>query len=130
MIYQMRLRDGQTDPQSSGTFVARDGRAQPLARADFQITPRRFWTSAKTGARYPIGWELAVPSLGLRLEVSTPLPAQELALEGIAYWEGAVDARGTRDGRAIAGQGYLELTGYAGPLPGLSETNARPEPGR
>jgi predicted secreted hydrolase len=34
----------------------------------------------------------------------------------LAYWEGAVEIEGTRDGGAIKGRGYLELTGYAGPL--------------
>ena len=44
------------------------------------------------------------------------LEDQELALGSITYWEGAIDANGTRDGRAIKGRGYLELTGYAGRL--------------
>jgi predicted secreted hydrolase len=40
----------------------------------------------------------------------------QLALGPITYWEGAIDASGMRDGRAIKGRGYLELTGYAGRL--------------
>ena len=46
--------------------------------------------------------------------VRAVLEDQELALGPITYWEGAIDATGTRDGKAIKGRGYLELTGYAG----------------
>jgi predicted secreted hydrolase len=28
------------------------------------------------------------------------------------YWEGAVQVRGTSDGKAVTGNGYVELTGY------------------
>jgi predicted secreted hydrolase len=44
------------------------------------------------------------------------LDDQELRIKPITYWEGAIDASGTRDGHAISGRGYLELTGYAGRL--------------
>ena len=44
---------------------------------------------------------------------------QELKLGPITYWEGAIDAIGTRDGKAMKGRGYLELTGYAGSLGAL-----------
>jgi predicted secreted hydrolase len=40
------------------------------------------------------------------------MDAQEL-VTGVRYWEGAVDARGRRNGQAVAGRGYVELTGYA-----------------
>jgi len=31
----------------------------------------------------------------------------------LAYWEGAVAVEGTRGGRPLRGEGYVELTGYA-----------------
>ena len=39
MLYQMRTEDGGLDPNSSGTFVARDGATQHLRRDDYQLTP-------------------------------------------------------------------------------------------
>jgi predicted secreted hydrolase len=121
MLYQMRTRDGGVDPASSGTFIARDGQTRHLRRDDYQLTPREFWTSKETGGRYPIAWDVAVPSLGLKLRVTTPLRGQELVLRQIAYWEGAIDLEGSREGQPVGGHGYLELTGYAGELEGLSE---------
>jgi predicted secreted hydrolase len=120
MLYQMRLRDGGADPVSSGTFIARDGSTRHLRRDDWQLTPREFWTSKETGGRYPITWEVAVSPLDLKLTVTTTLKDQELVLKPIEYWEGAIDCTGARSGRSVRGHGYLELTGYAGALVGLS----------
>ena len=57
------------------------------------------------------------PSAGLELAVRATIDAQELHTDqstGVTYWEGAVDAVGTRSGRPVVGRGYLEMTGYAG----------------
>ena len=123
MLYQMRTRDGGIDPNSSGTFVSAQGAAQHLRRDDYTLKPTKFWTSKATGGRYPIAWELAVPSLAIRLSISTPVENQELVLQPIAYWEGLIDVAGTRGGPAVRGHGYMELTGYAGELVGLSPTS-------
>ena len=120
MLYQMRTRDGGTDATSSGTFVARDGTTQHLRREDYQLTPLKFWTSPETGGRYPIAWQLAVPKLDLTARIETPIERQELVLKPIAYWEGLIDVQATRAGRRVRGHGYMELTGYAGALVGLS----------
>ena len=39
----------------------------------------------------------------------------------VAYWEGLIDVVGTRAGAKVRGHGYMELTGYAGALVGLSQ---------
>lgn len=122
MLYQMRTRDGGLDPNSSGTYVARDGTVQHLQREDYQLTPTKFWTSKATQGRYPIGWQLAVPKLNLQCTISTPLETQELVLNPVAYWEGLIDIQGTHAGSKVHGHGYMELTGYAGALVGLSES--------
>ncbi|MEO5721168.1 MAG: lipocalin-like domain-containing protein [Chthoniobacterales bacterium] len=116
MLYRMRLANGAADPTSSGTFVEADGATRHLQSEDFQMTPERFWQSEKSPAKYPIGWQVAVPGLELKFEARAALENQELALLPLAYWEGAVEISGTRDGKPIKGRGYLELTGYAGPL--------------
>jgi predicted secreted hydrolase len=121
MLYQMRLRDGKIDPNSSGTIVAQDGQTRHLRRDDYTLTPTRWWTSGATKARYPVAWQLRVSALELEVEITTPLDRQELELPPIAYWEGMIDLRGTRAGQPIAGEGYMELTGYAGALVGLAQ---------
>ena len=120
MLYRMRTRAGGIDANSSGTFIAPDGATRHLARDDYQLTPLDHWTSRETRGRYPIAWQLTVPSLGLSAKIATPVRAQELVLQPIAYWEGVVDLEGTRAGAKLRGQGYMELTGYAGALVGLA----------
>ena len=119
MLYQLRRADGSRDPRSSGTVIERDGRTKHLANADFTLIPGSLTFTSKNGARYPIEWTIVVPSERLRLDVTTPVNNQELALEqstGIAYWEGMIDVSGTVGAQRIAGVGYLEMTGYHGSL--------------
>ncbi|MCP9470102.1 MAG: carotenoid 1,2-hydratase [Nitrospira sp.] len=116
MLYRMRRNDGSSDPASSGTVVFPDGRARHLPVHDFTITSTATWTSPKSKAVYPARWRLTIPSLDLTLEVTSLLADQELQTGGsaaVTYWEGAVSVTGTKQGRPIRGQGYVELTGYA-----------------
>ncbi|HEY2342681.1 MAG TPA: lipocalin-like domain-containing protein [Chthoniobacteraceae bacterium] len=126
MLYQMRLRNGSSDPESSGTFIDQSGQTQHLTRDDYQLTPLRYWTSKKTGARYPSAWQLQIPRLAITAEITTPLADQELSLPSLAYWEGLIDIRGTRANRPLAGRGYMEMTGYASALTGLSDPSRAP----
>ncbi len=121
MLYQMRLRAGGIDPVSSGTFIAADGHAIHLRRDDYELVAEKFWPSPESGARYPVAWRVRIPALDLEARTSTPLERQELVLTPISYWEGAIEVEGTRAGRPITGRGYMELTGYAGPIVGLAK---------
>ncbi len=120
MLYQMRLRNGGIDTVSSGTFIAADGSSAHLTSADYRLESLAVWKSSSTGTSYPVRWKLSVARLGLAAEISTPLANQELAIKPIAYWEGAIRANGQRNGKALRGHGYMELTGYSGALTGLS----------
>ena len=116
MLYRMRLKDGSSDLASSGTVVLSDGRSRHMDVADFQIESSGTWTSAESNATYPSRWQLTFPSLDVRLDVVPLLADQELRTSRssrVSYWEGAVAVTGTRQGKPIKGQGYVELTGYA-----------------
>lgn len=111
MFYRLRRADGRPDPLSAGLIVGPDGSARRLASVDARIRPTRYWTSDATGIRYPVAWQLELPGEALDIQVEALLDAQEMALS-VRYWEGAVGITGSRDGRAIEGFGYLEMTGY------------------
>jgi predicted secreted hydrolase len=111
MLYRLRLANGAADPASSGTVVSTDGTARHLALTDFQIAGSGRWRSPRSGARYPARWHVQIPSEQLDLEIRPALADQELDVS-FRYWEGAVEIAGTRQGRAVRGQGYVELTGY------------------
>ncbi len=117
MLYRMRRKDGTTDPFSSGSLIETDGRLTHLTAANFSLTPRKTWTSAATGAVYPLSWNIDVPSLGYDLEIRPAFAAQEMTTNdttGISYWEGAIEVVGDQAAGKITGRGYMELTGYVG----------------
>ena len=116
MLYRLRRADGSADPVSSGTLIDREGRGQHLSIGDFTLEPTSHWTSPASKAHYPQQWRLTIPSQQLSLELAPLMAEQELSTTRstqVTYWEGAIGARGTEQGRPIHGKGYMELTGYA-----------------
>lgn len=115
MLGRIRLEGGGYEPVFGGLLVLPDGRTRPLEASDFTIEVTETWTSPRTGATYPAGWEVRVDVGGgdpLSLTL-VPLVADQELTEGIAYWEGAVRITGD-----VTGYGYAELTGYAGSMNG------------
>lgn len=115
MIYQLRRQDGMMDPASGGTFVDGKGNARWFTAGEIQLEPVEWWTSEKTGTRYPVQWQVRIPAIDLGFEARPLLLPQELTTEGttgVTYWEGAIEVKGTHSGAPISGKGYLELTGY------------------
>jgi predicted secreted hydrolase len=117
MVFQLRKADGNIDPFSSGTYIAADGSTRHLARDAFEIRVEDTWPSPHTGAIYPARWTVTVPAVDLVLEIEPHLAGQELTVS-YAYWEGAVRIEGERAGQAVRGNGYVEMTGYAGSMQG------------
>ncbi|HSO30519.1 MAG TPA: lipocalin-like domain-containing protein [Candidatus Sulfomarinibacteraceae bacterium] len=101
-----------------GTLVDRDGRTSHLAGDAVVVgpDPARTWRSPATSAVYPAGWTILVPREGLVIDLEPTLPDQELDTRpttGVVYWEGSQVVRATRNGIPVAGEAYVELTGYA-----------------
>ena len=116
MLYRLRRNDGTTDPASSGTVVSSAGETRHLSDGDMRIEATGTWTSPESKAVYPNKWHLKIPSLELALDLIPLLADQELRTSRstrVTYWEGAVTVSGTKQGRPVKGQGYVELTGYA-----------------
>jgi predicted secreted hydrolase len=121
MLYRLRLKDGGVEPSSSGTLVERDGSAHSLPLDTWTLEETARWTSPQSGGHYPAGWHLRIPGAALDLAVRPTVPEQELITgggTGVTYWEGSVIVAGTSRGRPVRGEGYVELTGYAGGPPG------------
>jgi predicted secreted hydrolase len=111
MLYRLRRADGSIDPFSAGTLVGQDGSAVRLTPTDVTVDVLEHWTS-RSGVRYPSRWRLTLPAHALTLDVAPRVADQEW-IEPVRYWEGAVEVRGTVASRALTGQGYVELVGYA-----------------
>lgn len=110
----VRATDG-SYPLVYGTIVDADGRSRHLGPSAFRVTVVDRWRSPRTGADYPSGWVVELPGEGLRIELTPTVRDQELdtrATTGVVYWEGSQAVRATRDGIALGGEAYVELTGY------------------
>lgn len=115
MLYQIRRSDGIPDVTSSGSLITDSGEVIHIRRDQMSIRPAGRWRSPRTGALYPMGWDVQVPSLRISLKLTPLLQNQELVTSGstqVTYWEGAVDATGSFGNVSISGQGYVEMTGY------------------
>jgi predicted secreted hydrolase len=120
MLFQLRRKDGTLDPFSAGTYIDPQGRSTHFSAKDFSLAPGKIWASANSGGRYPIEWSIRVPSLDLDARLTTRLPQQELAgktRSAPTYWEGSIEVSASKKGQPVQGLGYLEMTGYAGPVP-------------
>jgi predicted secreted hydrolase len=117
MVFQLRRADGSIDAFSSGTLVAPDGSTTQLGSGDFTLEVTETWRSPRSGGEYPSGWRLRVPAAQLDLTITPHLKDQEMQVSYV-YWEGAVRVEGTAGGRPVSGNGYVELTGYAGTMQG------------
>jgi predicted secreted hydrolase len=112
----VRDADG-TYPLIYGTVVAADGSVRHLVRDDFNVAVDGHWHSPATGADYPAGWTITIPGEALTIRLRPTVADQELdtrATTGVVYWEGSQVVSATREGIPLGGQGYVELTGYAG----------------
>jgi predicted secreted hydrolase len=114
-VMAFRMRD-----RNDGAVWGGGGRRSSTGATEYflpeavRFSPRRTWTSPRTSITYPV--EVDVRAGSIDYAVTPIMDDQELdsrASTGTVYWEGAV--RVTQAGR-LAGRGYLELTGYGGPL--------------
>lgn len=117
MLFQLREADGGTSDSSSGTFIHADGVPLPLKKDGFEITVLDEWRSPHTGGIYPARWRIQLTEPDCLLEIRPRMADQEINFPAFTYWEGAVQFEGTCEGSPARGNGYIELTGYAGNLP-------------
>ena len=113
--FQLRRADG-TAVWAGGSHRARGGTARIFGPDEVRFEALAHWVSAATQARYPVRWRVQTPAGAFELQAL--LEAQELdgrASLGTVYWEGLSELREPTSG-VRRGLGYLEMTGYAGPL--------------
>ncbi|MDD1642723.1 MAG: lipocalin family protein, partial [Methylococcaceae bacterium] len=111
MFFQLRRKDGQPDSNGSGSFILADNTKIALQEHDVVIKILDTWKSPHSKITYPSRWLVTVPAQGLEVEVVPLINDQELNVS-YRYWEGAVSVKGTKNGKLISGQGYVELAGY------------------
>jgi geranylgeranyl pyrophosphate synthase/predicted secreted hydrolase len=91
--------------------VDSDGERHDLAGS---FEPQNLWRSTRSFNEYPTRWTLKVPEAGLELALEASFPDQEFVtvISKPAFWEGRVEAQGTRHGQPLVGVGYVERSGF------------------
>jgi predicted secreted hydrolase len=117
MLFQLRERSGGISVSASGTFITADKTSLALHKSDFNIVVLDQWHSHQTQGIYPSSWQIQIHQPECSLDVKPWMNDQEINFPPIVYWEGAVHFTGSCDGAPASGNGYIELTGYAGNLP-------------
>jgi predicted secreted hydrolase len=111
-----RVRDAQGGTVWASALLRDAGGAiTRWSGAEVAFATTRHWTSARTGAAYPVALRITLG--GRAWEVTPLMDDQELdarASTGTLYWEGAVRVAGPA---GATGRGYLELTGYSERVP-------------
>jgi predicted secreted hydrolase len=121
MLVLVRSRRTGDPAAAYGTLVAPDGTSECLGGEDFRARSIGRWQSPASGARYPMGWRINLPAHRIEFEVQPVMEDHEINSEPfwrMDYWEGPVRVSGTMGNDAVAGRGYVELTGYAQPIGG------------
>ena len=106
MIYQLHDRKTNEPILFIGS-IDQNGNTENLVEKDFNIAPRRKWTSNKSKISYPTEWAIDIPSKNINLVVKSINESNEfdamLTTYNI-YWEGAIQVQGSH-----TGSGFMEL---------------------
>jgi len=101
-----------TRPIAGGKY--NPGRGEPV-NITGEVTLLDWVKSPVSGAWYPCGWQVSVPTVNLKFKM-TPLVKGQFMQFGNAseYKEGAVLVKGIKGGKPIVGAGFGESVGYEG----------------
>jgi predicted secreted hydrolase len=119
MAFVLRKQKGEIGFGSSVTSIDKQGLKHRLSREDFKVIVLETWKSSNSKALYPAGWKLQIFPELIELVIKPNLADQEMLTSGSTgtiYWEGSVSVAGTKRGKPVTGEGYVELTGYAKPF--------------
>lgn len=78
---------------------------------EVSLDPVEYWSSERTRARYPIGWELRIPEQDLELRLTSYSKNEEVTLWK-PVWTGTVRLHGTSATGSVSGRGLMQLNGY------------------
>ena len=111
----VREEDGHT----MGRFcVEIDPQGNSRTTERFQLVPLtpldETWCSTRTFHKYPTDWKLEIPDFGYDLRLQAKFADQEFItlISKPAFWEGRIQANGTREGQPVKGPGFVERSGF------------------
>lgn len=111
VIYDFRNnKDQQITPTAN--IMQNSGEKQETVH-DVEVKVLEYWKSDKTWRKYPVKWEINIPSKDINLTASAVIPNQEATELGFlpVCWFGGLDVEGKINGQKIEGDAVsLNLT--------------------
>lgn len=100
------------EEQAWATILHADG-TQTVAFVEPGLGAGDFWTSERSGARYPTRWTVRIPAFDAVIDVIPSPPEQEIVSVEPRFnkYEGASAMTGTWKSKPVKGFGYVELVG-------------------
>lgn len=99
---------GRTTPVRLATISRPDGSTIVSKRVSF-VAPKRPWKSGTTDIPYDLSWQIKIPDAKIDLAVDPITKKNEVLFGPVVYWEGPTRVRGSIGGRAVTGDGFLEI---------------------
>jgi len=113
MAYQITTPRVDENKIFGGTFLNNNIQLD-LKKDDLEMIPIKFWKSTETNTTYPIAWNVKLPKQNIDLTIEALVDNQELSFRfgayKMKYWEGMCNVTGTKNGIAVTGNAYLEMT--------------------
>lgn len=113
MAFRMRDAEGRSHWAAAGLRRGPESASATTTYRPEQVEwqPQRSWRSPRTGIEYPVEWRVRVGEAWYRVRpLFDDQESDSRRSTGTIYWEGAVELLDPTG--AVAGRGYLELTGY------------------
>lgn len=110
------LVNTKTNENSGSYLILIDSEGNRRQVKDFTFTSiGEAWTSTRTFQDYPTHWVIESKEIDLKLEIEAYFPEQEFAtvISKPAFWEGKVSVKGTKEGKSVAGPGFIERSGFS-----------------
>jgi len=106
MLYLLANSDGKTILQTATLSKGRD--AKYFTQKDFKTTPTDYWSSEISEHKYPVAWNITIPSEKIDITLKPKNKNSEFdsrATTYNTYWEGPVSVSGSNKGK-----GFLEVS--------------------
>lgn len=100
VVYELHSDDSDVKTLPTAILIEPEGNTTLISVEDWTITPRRYWKS------YPVEWTLEIDGISYLIAAKFDNQVMDTS---IRYWEGIVEVK---EGKAVVGRGYMELTGY------------------
>jgi predicted secreted hydrolase len=107
LLVRTHRADGAGVSTTTGLLMRPNDAVVVLSNDDIALDAIDYWTSSRTGARYPVSWRIEIPEHGIHAQL-VPYREDQEGAAWIPFWAGPVRVQSP----SAAGEGFIQLYGY------------------